>query len=213
MTNTNFSQSPCFMCKNNCCTYVNVTIDEPIDIEDFDYLAYQISHENVIAFFDGEDWVVSFRNTNCQYLNKDGSCGNYEKRYKICRTYTTDDCLNGLDEETVKTHRVLNFDGPKDLDEYCIKRFGDAWMNRFSEFEKELETEELEAELENDLNDLNEIEDEEPENEEDKLDNLELVLDDVIEELEEKEETIQDLIERVTKLENTINSLTFKNQI
>lgn len=81
----------CQYCSAKCCQYLAIQIDEPTTARQFDYLVWFLLHERVAVFMERKKWFVLFR-TPCKELLKDGRCGIYERRPKICRRYSTKRC-------------------------------------------------------------------------------------------------------------------------
>jgi hypothetical protein len=120
----------CASCGGKCCTYITAVIQPPNDVEDFDHLMWQVSHDNIQVYHDGNDWVLGVRNSNCAYLGKDGYCTNYEGRFFICRDYSNESCGNG---EELNDQHIVHFETAEDVDVYAAKRFGAVWTNRFKD--------------------------------------------------------------------------------
>ncbi len=120
-------ENKCSFCHNSkCCTYVTQQIDTPRTKSEFDFLLWQLSHQNVQAYKDEDGWFLMF-NTPCQHLLPDGGCGIYETRPQICRDYDNDYCE--YDEPAEKNFEVF-FDSYETLLKYCRKRFK-KWDKRF----------------------------------------------------------------------------------
>jgi len=120
-------ETKCGFCHNSkCCTYVTQHIDTPKTKEEFDFLLWQLSHQNVQAYKDEDGWFLLF-NSRCQHLQSDGGCGIYETRPQICRDYDNDYCE--YDEPAEKNFEMF-FDSYETLEKYCRKRFK-KWDKRF----------------------------------------------------------------------------------
>lgn len=121
-------ENKCSFCVNSkCCTYVTQHIDAPRSKSDFDFLLWQLSHENVQAYKDEDGWFLLF-NTRCRHLGPDGRCGIYAQRPQVCRDYDNGYCE--YDEAAEKSFHVF-FDGYESLLKYCRKRFK-KWDQRHS---------------------------------------------------------------------------------
>jgi len=83
----------CINCDGKCCKYVATQIDKPETKSDFENIKWYVCHKNVNVFVDSEgDWYIEFL-TTCEFLEENNKCKIYEKRPKICRKYSTDECL------------------------------------------------------------------------------------------------------------------------
>lgn len=120
-------ENKCSFCYNSkCCTYITQQIDTPRTKDEFDFLLWQVSHQNVQAYKDEDGWFLLF-NTRCGHLQSDGRCGIYETRPQICRDYDNDYCE--YDEPAEKNFEIF-FDSYETLLKYCRKRFK-KWDKRF----------------------------------------------------------------------------------
>lgn len=125
-------ETKCSFChQSKCCTYVTQQIDPPRTKSEFDFLLWQLSHQNVQAYKDEDGWFLMF-NTPCQHLLPDGGCGIYDTRPQICRDYDNDYCE--YDEPAEKNFEVF-FDSYETLLKYCRKRFK-KWDKRFEKKKK-----------------------------------------------------------------------------
>ena len=124
-------EEKCNYCTNStCCTYVTQNIDTPRSIDDFDTLLWQVSHEGTQLYKDEGDWFLIL-NSRCTHLLKGGKCGIYEKRPRICRQHSNDDCeFNTLASDD---DFDLYFPDYESLDRYCRKRFK-SWDKRFQKW-------------------------------------------------------------------------------
>ena len=87
----------CNQC-GGCCKHIALEIDKPSSKEDYNNILWYLLHNNVSVFVDEGDWFVEFR-TRCKALNEENTCNFYEKRPKICRTYSSVSCVrNGHGE-------------------------------------------------------------------------------------------------------------------
>lgn len=124
------SETKCDHCINAiCCHYVTQEVETPKSRYDFDFLMWQLSHENVQLFKDEGKWYLLFV-TTCRHLQKDGRCGIYERRPQICRDHKNDWCE--LDEP-LSNHWELYFPDDATLDAYCRKRFK-SWDRRHADW-------------------------------------------------------------------------------
>jgi Fe-S-cluster containining protein len=114
-----------------CCTYITHQIDTPRSMGDFDYLIWQVSHENIALFKDEDGWFLSV-SARCAHLRPNGMCGIYDNRPQICREHSNDCCeYDGPAEEDFELY-FNNFDA---LNTYCRKKFK-KWDKRFKKLAK-----------------------------------------------------------------------------
>lgn len=81
----------CDFCTAKCCRYFALSIDEPEDETDFEYIRWFLLHDRASVFKEDDDWYLLVH-TECRHLQPDYRCGIYETRPKICREYSTKDC-------------------------------------------------------------------------------------------------------------------------
>jgi Fe-S-cluster containining protein len=84
-------ESPCQHCGAKCCKYFALSIDEPTDWEDFDFIRWYLLHEQASVFIEEDSWFLLVQN-RCRHLRDDNLCGIYDRRPPICRDYATVDC-------------------------------------------------------------------------------------------------------------------------
>lgn len=97
------SENKCGFCTNSkCCTYITQKIPGPRSRDDFDHLLWQLSHENVQAYKDGDGWFLLVNN-RCRHLQTDGRCGIYATRPAICREYPPFPAVRANDPEYAVT--------------------------------------------------------------------------------------------------------------
>ncbi|MBD3242136.1 MAG: hypothetical protein GF331_16210 [Chitinivibrionales bacterium] len=110
----------CKRCGAHCCRHVAMHIDTPTCKRDYDNIRWFLMHENVNILVDHEnDWLVEFI-TPCANLKSDNTCGRYEQRPRVCRTYPAPD------EEceftgTGKSHR-LRFASSEQFERYLTRK-------------------------------------------------------------------------------------------
>lgn len=126
------TENKCSLCVQSlCCTYITHQIDRPKSMEDFDYLIWQVSHDNVALFKDEDGWFLSIAG-RCAHLMPGGLCGIYENRPQICRNHSNDCCeFDGPAEDDFD----LYFNTFAALDSYCRKKFKN-WDKRFGKWQK-----------------------------------------------------------------------------
>lgn len=104
-----------------CCTYITEQLETPRSKLDFEYLLWQISHENIIIYKDEDGWMLQIMN-RCQHLvDPGGRCAIYDKRPQICRDHENDYC--DFDQTDRDEGCDLYFDSYQSLRQYCKKRF------------------------------------------------------------------------------------------
>ncbi len=81
----------CAYCTAKCCRYFALPIETPETWEDFDHIRWYMIHGRVSMFVDEGTWYLMVH-ADCEHLQEDQRCGNYEERPNICRTYTTKNC-------------------------------------------------------------------------------------------------------------------------
>ena len=81
----------CGKCTGLCCRYFALPIETPEDRQDYDDIRWYLCHEGITVFVEDGDWYISIK-SKCKYLTDDYKCTIYNKRPKICRTYTTKVC-------------------------------------------------------------------------------------------------------------------------
>lgn len=108
----------CEYCTAKCCHYFALTIDEPVNRRDFDFIRWYLLHDGATIFVEGEDWYLLVY-TTCKHLQPDHRCGIYETRPQICRDYTTAEC-EFEDDWCYEKY----FETPEQIDEYADALFG-----------------------------------------------------------------------------------------
>lgn len=81
----------CSQCSALCCRYFALPLDNPRTRNDYDDIRWYLCHENVVVFIEKRQWYIGIL-TKCKHLLPDNRCGIYEKRPRICREYSTDNC-------------------------------------------------------------------------------------------------------------------------
>lgn len=116
----------CKACGSRCCHYFALQIDTPTNAEEYDYLRWYISHEDVAIFLEGRDWYLQI-NRRCKNLSEDGGCGIYDTRPQICRDYgwdpTGEEECHGANEADDHDHFFSN---REELEAYLTSR-GKRW--------------------------------------------------------------------------------------
>ena len=114
------AENKCGFCTNSkCCSYITEELATPRSMYDFDHMLWQVSHRDVQIYKDEEGWCLLINNP-CTHLQKDGRCGIYDDRPKICREYSNDFCE--FDQPSEKGFDLYFQDYPALLT-YVKKRF------------------------------------------------------------------------------------------
>jgi len=121
----------CDACTAKCCGYITQAIDTPRSIRDYDILLWQIAHQDIHIFKDGNGWYL-LSSSKCTFLQEDNRCGIYQTRPLICREHSNQSCEFDV---PVDEGCYLYFQNYQQLDHYCRKRFK-TWDKRLAEFEK-----------------------------------------------------------------------------
>lgn len=125
-------ETKCSFCVGSkCCTYITHPMESPRTMADFDYLAWQLSHQNIQAYKDEDGWFLLINNP-CLHLLPGGGCGIYDTRPMICRGYENDYCE--YDSPAEEGFEIF-LDGYEALDAYCRKRFK-KWDKRLKKLQK-----------------------------------------------------------------------------
>ena len=103
----------------NCCTYATEALATPRSKADFDHLLWQVSHEHLEIYKDGDGWFLLIRG-RCEHLLPGGACGIYAQRPQVCRDYPDDWCEY---DEPAERHFQLHFREHAELLAYCRRRF------------------------------------------------------------------------------------------
>lgn len=87
-------------------------------------LRWQVSHEHVSVFKDGDGWYLLI-DGRCEHLQPDGRCGIYESRPHACRDHSNESCEFG---RVLSADFKLFFPTCESLLAHCRKKFKD-WGN------------------------------------------------------------------------------------
>ena len=99
----------CSYCTALCCRYFSIHIDTPRTRKDFDNLRWFMMHGRISVYVEEGTWYLCVYG-DCQHLQSDNRCGNYENRPQICRDYSTDACEYddpGLHERLFETPQQM----------------------------------------------------------------------------------------------------------
>ncbi len=108
----------CDKCTGLCCRYFALPIETPEDEQDYEDIKWYLCHEGITVFVEDGDWYISIK-SKCKYLTDDSRCAIYDKRPKICRTYTTKVC----DFIEGEYDYELYFKDDKQIEEYIKNKF------------------------------------------------------------------------------------------
>ena len=126
----------CDMCpESTCCTKLNVTIDEPTNLDAWGEVRWMVAHKNVsvVEEQDGE-WSVVFK-TTCEKLLPDGKCGIYETRPQICSDYSLSECpKNGTGPEYIQEFKTI-----EEVDKHIKEEIIPALEASAENFQRELD--------------------------------------------------------------------------
>lgn len=75
-----------------CCEHVALEIDKPETKEELLRLLDYLNYNDILVWIEENgEWYVQFK-TKCKQLDENGYCKIYEKRPKICREYSQEEC-------------------------------------------------------------------------------------------------------------------------
>ncbi len=83
--------SLCDHCTAKCCRYFALPLDEPTEVEDFEFIRWFLLHDQATVFTEEGTWYLLVH-TVCKHLQPDNRCGIYATRPQVCRDYTTATC-------------------------------------------------------------------------------------------------------------------------
>jgi Fe-S-cluster containining protein len=110
----------CDECPGLCCRYFAFPIETPETEEDYDDIRWFLCHKNISVFVEEGDWYINVKN-KCRHLtNGSNRCAIYQKRPRLCRTYSTRDC----DFTDGEYDYELHFTSDKQMEEYIKIKFG-----------------------------------------------------------------------------------------
>ena len=108
----------CDECDGKCCKYVITEIDCPEGLEDFEDIKWYVCHENVYVYVEEDGtWNLEFI-TPCKFLGEKNKCLIYDKRPRICREFSQDECPF---HNTYK--ELFRFEKPEDVEKYVENIF------------------------------------------------------------------------------------------
>ena len=134
MTKKKAKKDLCAKCTGLCCRYFALPIETPEDKDDYEDIRWYLCHEGTSVFVEEGNWYINIQN-KCKYLSEGTyKCSIYEKRPKICREYTTDDC-DLIDGEY---DYELHFTDDKQMAEYIKVKFDNKANKNKQEVEKRI---------------------------------------------------------------------------
>ena len=129
---TGYKKSLCTKCTGLCCRYFAHPIDTPTDWDDFDDIRWYLAHEDTTVFVEDGDWYLNVKN-KCRHLSEsDYKCMIYDKRPKICRSYTDDTCDYTGDNYEYELH----FIDDAQMEEYMKIKFGQKVFDKLEQKKK-----------------------------------------------------------------------------
>lgn len=122
----------CDKCTGLCCRYFALPIDDPEDWNDYDDIRWFLAHEEITVFVEDGDWYINVNN-KCRHLS-DGTykCQIYDKRPKLCRAYSMENCDFTSDEYDYEMH----FTDDHQMEEYMKIKFGPNVLEKLKAKEK-----------------------------------------------------------------------------
>jgi len=82
-----------------CCRYFSLEIDKPANKRDYDDLLWFLAHEKVSIYLWEKRWYLMVHNP-CTFLDShSNTCKIYDKRPKMCREHSVDECEFDSDYE------------------------------------------------------------------------------------------------------------------
>ena len=112
-------KNQCERCDGQCCRYFALPIETPEDRDDYDDIRWYLCHEGVTVFVEDGDWYVNVKNKCRNLSGKDYKCRIYDRRPKICRSYSHDEC----DFVEGEYEYELHFTDDKQMEEYIKVKF------------------------------------------------------------------------------------------
>ncbi|MFC1765218.1 YkgJ family cysteine cluster protein [Planctomycetota bacterium] len=118
-------KSLCDKCTGLCCRYFALPIETPEDRDDYDDIRWYLCHEDVTVFVEDGEWYVNVKN-RCRNLMKDNRCAIYERRPKICHSYSDDGC----DFTSGEYDYELHFTNDQQMEEYMRIKFDNNMIEK-----------------------------------------------------------------------------------
>jgi len=90
----------CATCRPaKCCQYFSLEIDRPRSKKDYDDLLWFLAHEAVSIYIWKKSWYLMVHN-RCLFLDRESNlCAIYDKRPRICREHSVEECEYDSDYE------------------------------------------------------------------------------------------------------------------
>ena len=94
-------------------------IETPEDRGDYDDIRWYLCHKDVTVFVEKGDWYVNVKNKCRHLLGNDHKCEIYEKRPRLCRKYSHNNC----DFVDGNYDYELHFTNDRQMEEYIKLKF------------------------------------------------------------------------------------------
>ncbi len=94
-------EKTCEGCGGRCCSYAAVEIEAPKSLDDWEDLVFYVYHGTKVSVAPngkGRSWLLEFPG-RCVHLGKNGMCGIYERRPRVCREHPVEECERHMGED------------------------------------------------------------------------------------------------------------------
>ena len=81
----------CSYCTAKCCRYFALPIEQPTNVNDWEFIRWFLMHEGATLFKEDDDWYL-LMHAVCRNLQSDNRCAIYDTRPQICHDYSVKDC-------------------------------------------------------------------------------------------------------------------------
>ena len=116
----------CERCTGLCCRYFALPLENPEDRDDYEDIRWYLCHEDVTVFVEDGEWYININNKCRNLSEEDYRCKIYDKRPKLCRTYSSDEC----DFTEGDYEYELHFTDDKQMEEYIKVKFDNNIKNK-----------------------------------------------------------------------------------
>ena len=107
-------------------------VETPEDKEDYDDIRWYLCHKDVTVFVEDGDWYINVKN-KCRHLSGETyKCEIYDKRPKLCRVYSMENCDLTSDEYDYELH----FTDDRQMEEYMKIKFGEKVLDKLDATKK-----------------------------------------------------------------------------
>jgi Fe-S-cluster containining protein len=130
-----YKKTLCRKCTGLCCRYVALPIETPEDWDDYDDIRWYLYHENINIFVEEGDWYININNKCMKLSETDYKCQIYDKRPRICRGYSDDNCDLTSDDDSSYEYE-LHFTTPEQMEEYMKIKFGPKVFDKLEKKKK-----------------------------------------------------------------------------